>query len=328
MADLTRRKVKDLKRELEHCQGTVRDEIEERIRSGGRVIPVGRSTAIAHSSLDEYLDYQAAREEQRKNDAKIQDLTNQLRWARVVEYWEPEEMILNAHPNARRLGARGPLPSYAVARGPGLLYVIHEQEGCVDAVLADSLRDAIEHLESAKNKGEMRRSQAYWVPGERQTLRDESPALRRITSAGRRSAPHKVKSPEDWKRVPAGGGVYRIYLFGEEGMKIDRVYVGRAGNFHDRPRRHPKIPLNLDSTQKWGVPGGVAKIALIYAKGEGIPGVWTSVDLDDLEARHIKRLQERHAGDSTEPRVINVTTGRNGPPSRSRTPHWFRWAPV
>ncbi|KAB5608369.1 GreA/GreB family elongation factor [Bifidobacterium jacchi] len=71
---LTQEAYDTLKAELAHREGEYRDEITERI-----------ATARAEGDLSENGGYQAAREEQSKNEGRINELTVKLRNAKIVE---------------------------------------------------------------------------------------------------------------------------------------------------------------------------------------------------------------------------------------------------
>lgn len=70
-----------LKEELEHRQGAYREEITERI-----------AAARAEGDLSENGGYQAAREEQGKNEGRINELIVKLRNAKIIE--APEEGLV------------------------------------------------------------------------------------------------------------------------------------------------------------------------------------------------------------------------------------------
>lgn len=245
---------------------------------------------------------------------------------------QQEQLVREAHRgHLLALGSGGPLPKSAAAATEGILYVFHQDEARgIDVVVAKSLAEAVKHLDSPTYQGEMARRSAYWAYGIKRELIDESPALKRVRSAARLGAPKLVKSPSDWAKIPAGAGVYRIWVSSETGDDPGTVHVGRTSDFKDRPgprRKHPHIPKNPDGTQKWGVPGGVTKIQLIYAKGEGAPGVWSSVDLDALEEVHIARMTARWEQDpAVWPKPSTQTVGRNGPASQSKTAQYYNWA--
>lgn len=235
----------------------------------------------------------------------------------------PEAALLKAHPAIRKLGRRGRLPGGEEVSGSGILYVFHDEEQGVDVVVADSLADAIAHLDDDEVAGEMSRRKAFWAPGDRASVVEASPALDHV-KAGRQAHPHYVTSVADWGRIPSGAGVYRIFLLDETGENEAGVYVGRTSNFKRRPRQHEKVPRGADGNQQFGGPNGVEKIELIYAKSGSAQGVWSSIDLDDLEEVHIARARDRHErGDG--PPVLNDYIGRNGPPSKPGKPHYFRW---
>jgi hypothetical protein len=208
----------------------------------------------------------------------------------------------------------------SLPRGHGIYYFIRRNGSGTDVVVAASLSAAIE-LHAPVDSGE---GSAYWAPGPLTVALAASPAIREARS-GRIGRPRLIRSERDWSVIPPGAGIYRIRLLGEDPTQPPiAVYIGRSGNFKLRPRRHEKIPLDATGRQHFGGPHGVERIELIYAVADG-PDMWNSRTLDAMEEKHIARAVKRHEREPhIHPRVINVTAGRNGPPSNPRA-HLFLW---
>lgn len=218
-----------------------------------------------------------------------------------------------AHPDGVRIGTRGPLPvGNPVMAGEGALYMCTRETQQIVVIVASSLGSAVEGLGVGSPVASFDRTEALWVPGSIGALRLVSPVLRAPMTALRRGRPHLVRSDADWVRVPHVAGIYRITLrdhFGE------CIYVGRSQDLRIRPRQHEKT-----AGLQWsdGLAPGKVQIELLYVKAAEQFHAWTVTDLDDAEAAHIRRAQQRFlAGEG--PRVLNITGGRNGPPSRPKT---------
>ena len=213
-----------------------------------------------------------------------------------------------AHPNGSLLGQRGALSRSGVFGEPGALYTHSVGGGQIVVVLARSLAAATYAIETTPDAVQLSRARALWVPGGEEGIRAASPILRAPRSALQAGRPMKVTGPSDWARVPHIAGIYRIHLL----ISAEPcVYVGRSRDLRARPFRHEKT-IGRD----WGMyPDGIRFIELIPVKGYKRLDVWTVTDLDEAEERHIARARDREMRGG--PRVINITIGRNGPPSRA-----------
>ncbi|WP_145229495.1 GIY-YIG nuclease family protein [Rudaeicoccus suwonensis] len=219
--------------------------------------------------------------------------------------------IRDAHPGAFRIGSRGQLPQHPAVTSAGALYMYTRATGQIVVVLAGSLQSAIDALESDSDVA-FARTRSVWVPGSIETLRRDSPVLRDGSpSPLQRGRTRLIQSEDDWANVPHIAGIYRIHLIDELGPS---VYIGRSQDLRIRPRRHEKT-----AGRSWsdGTSLGIVKIELIRVKGNDQGHAWSMFDLDNAEALHIARAQERALQGG--PRVLNITGGRNGPPSRPRS---------
>jgi hypothetical protein len=204
--------------------------------------------------------------------------------------------------------------------GEGIFYFVRDDNSGTDVVIARSFDAAVAlHRSVASVPG-----QAYWAAGPLSAVIESSPAIR-AARTGRVGRPRKVKSEAEWYRIPPGAGIYRIKQFGSDpALPPETVYIGCSGDFKVRPRHHEKIPRDQIGRQLFGGPHGIDQIELLYAVADG-PDMWHSRTLDEMEAEHINRAAKKHQKDpSNHPRVVNVTTGRNGPPSNPRA-HIFLW---
>jgi hypothetical protein len=228
-------------------------------------------------------------------------------------------LIREAHPDLLEVDA-SILNSPRLPTGRGIYYFVRTNGTGTDVVVASTLAAAIA-MHAGVDSGPGR---AYWAPGPLNAALEASPAIREAKS-GRIGRPRLVRRESDWSVVPPGAGIYRIRLLGEDPAHPPvAVYIGRSGNFKLRPRRHEKVPLNPLGQQQFGVPNGVDRIELIYAVADG-PDMWNSRTLDAMEELHIARATKRHElNPLANPRVVNVTVGRNGPPSNPRA-HLFVW---
>lgn len=225
--------------------------------------------------------------------------------------------ILEAHPARVKIGSRGRLPMNPSTLQPGALYMYTRSTGQIAVIVANSLNDAVVALESDPESVFVR-TRALWVPGSPEGLRESSPVLRRPRSALQTGRPRVIRRDEDWLAVAHVAGIYRIYLVDEVGPCI---YVGRSQDLRVRPRRHEKtagLPWSDGTTP------GVTRVELLAVKSTAGFHTWTITDLDDAEETHIARARMRFDSGRSTSRVLNVTGGRNGPPSRPRT-QMFVW---
>ena len=224
--------------------------------------------------------------------------------------------VRKAHPLSKPLGGRGPLSQTGIFAAQGALYTYDPLTQQIVVALARSLRLAAYAIEATPESA-LLRSFALWVPGDDDEIRKVSPILRAPKSALQAGRPIKVMRPEDWPKVPHVAGIYRIHLLiaGES-----CVYVGRSQDLRRRPFRHEKT-----SDRMWGGnPDGIRYIELIPVKPQHRMHVWTITDLDEAEETHIARARYKQQTQGG-PHVINVTMGRNGPPSRPPS-RVFVWA--
>lgn len=223
------------------------------------------------------------------------------------------EAVQRGHPYATRIGRRGPLPTNPSTSGPGALYICNRAERQIVVVVATSLAGAIAALEQGTEVvGTFARTESLWAPGSVDELRRDSPLLKAPANALRRGRPILVRGESDWARVPHKAGIYRIHLMDTAGPSL---YVGRSQDLRVRPRHHNKT-AGLPWSDGWKT--GVLRIELLPVKGPQSLHAWTVTDLDQAEADMIRRAQERF-GAGVGPRVLNATSGRNGPPSRPRS---------
>jgi hypothetical protein len=230
-------------------------------------------------------------------------------------------LIFLAHTTVETLGSRGILKR---TNGTGCLYVMDRTQDRIGAAVAGSTEAAWRLL--VEDVDGLHRSDALWVPGERDRIRRDSPILQVPFSALRRGRPYWLTDPGDADRLPAVGGVYRALINPPkrrpwQAKKRARMYVGRSSNVHRRLRelRHHQFLRHY----KWGGPDGIKRIEVLIVKSAAGAHVWTNRDLDAAEAWHINRAAEKGLT------VLNKTSGGNG--SHGHQPehaHWWQPDPT
>ncbi|GGK64109.1 hypothetical protein GCM10011509_10670 [Ornithinimicrobium pekingense] len=221
----------------------------------------------------------------------------------VADMWSA---ILAAHPHHVTLGRRGPLGESGAFGQAGALYTLDMPNKQITIALARNLRLAAFTMEDTLENVRLDRSAAIWVPGPEQLVRQSSPILLAPRSALRAGRPLIVRGRADWAKIPRVAGIYRIL---RHTSGVTEIYIGRTSDFRRRPYRHEKT-----LGRSWGTSlDDVVQIECIPVKPIRQMMLWTVVDLDQAEADHIERARRREVAGG--PRVINVTAGRNGPPS-------------
>lgn len=266
-----------------------------------------RSDAEAAESVSSLTEMQF---EGLLRSGQVNQTANPARLRTVDDMWRA---VRQSHPHGVRIGTRGPLPvGNPAMAGEGALYMCTRETQQIVVVVASSLGSAIEGLGLGSPVALFDRTEALWVPGSLGIIRLVSPVLRAPKTALRQGRPHLVRCDADWARVPHVAGIYRIVLQDSSGQCI---YIGRSQDLRIRPRQHEKT-----AGLRWsdGSAPGKVRIELLYVKPAEQFHAWTVTDLDDAEAGHIHRAQERF-GAGHGPRVLNITSGRNGPPSRPKT---------
>lgn len=247
-------------------------------------------------------------------DAEIDERLARYMDANVHRMWMA---IVSSCPDVRSLPLRGPLPRIVEA---GCLYTVLEGDEQICAALAPSLLEAWSTVKSGES-GDPLRARAVWIPGSQDTIIRRSPLLSFDPgmSALRAGRPLEIIDPTQLRSAPTIGGVYRIHLIGDDGFP--EIYVGRTSNFRRRPGRH-----HVTAGRTWGSSAGqVTRIDLLPAKKPAPGHAWAAVDLDVAEEKHITRARRREILEGG-PRVLNITRGRNGPPSGNGT-RLFLWPP-
>jgi DNA-binding CsgD family transcriptional regulator len=288
--------------EIAQVYGVTRERIRQlESKTMSKLRHPSRSELLRHFLLDSG----DTRENGQARPSIAQEAARRWRNEAAERMWRS---ILGSHPRQLPIGQRGPLPLLnELATQPGVLYIANRDSGQITACVASCLDRAVADVRTAAL---LPRYQVIWVPGEREILRRTSPMLQAPPSALRSGKPKTITHESDWLSVIHEAGIYRIHLVDQDGNSC--IYIGRSQDLAVRPRHHEKT-----RGRTWGSgPNALVRIELLPAKAPS-RAIWTVTDLDDAEERLIERARTRQREGG--PTVLNLTGGRNGPPSRPQS---------